>query len=300
MPRIRAAEVADVPQIVELLRQGFPADLLGYTIFGCRGIGVFLEDAIRLSGVPAGGRFFVFTERDEVLAFAEIRWTLERLFLNQIFVRADSQKQGIGSRLLLEAIDRSRRLGQPTISLDVFTENRVARQWYESMGFSALEERVWLVAPLGGVEAGEDCSWFVSGLSEADRLHAVFGFSEFSLTTPTETYRVGRLGDDLFRSTDAQLPLDQSAWAALARIDPRRDFLGVFDAGAAGKFGFEDSAWFKKGSGTFAGTARRVLRTKVPDPFLNHAEDSQVKARSVRMSASVTDVLVRLAESIRG
>ena len=30
-------------------------------------------------------------------------------------------------------------------------------------------------------------------------------------------------------------------------------------------------AWFKKGSGTFAGTARRVLRTKVPDPFLNHA-----------------------------
>ena len=30
-------------------------------------------------------------------------------------------------------------------------------------------------------------------------------------------------------------------------------------------------AWFKKGSGTIARTARRVLRTKVPDPFLNHA-----------------------------
>ena len=30
-------------------------------------------------------------------------------------------------------------------------------------------------------------------------------------------------------------------------------------------------AWFKKGSGTVAGTARRVLRTTVPDPFLNHA-----------------------------
>jgi hypothetical protein len=34
----------------------------------------------------------------------------------------------------------------------------------------------------------------------------------------------------------------------------------------------ETAAWFKKGSGTFAGTARRVLRTKVPDPFLNQAE----------------------------
>ena len=33
------------------------------------------------------------------------------------------------------------------------------------------------------------------------------------------------------------------------------------------------SLWFKKGSGTFAGTARRVLRTKVPDPFLNPVEE---------------------------
>ena len=30
-------------------------------------------------------------------------------------------------------------------------------------------------------------------------------------------------------------------------------------------------AWFKKGSGTVAGTAHWVLRTTVPDPFLNHA-----------------------------
>jgi hypothetical protein len=28
-------------------------------------------------------------------------------------------------------------------------------------------------------------------------------------------------------------------------------------------------AWFKKGSGTVAGTARTVLCTTVPDPFLN-------------------------------
>src|SRR5208283_3184081 len=30
-------------------------------------------------------------------------------------------------------------------------------------------------------------------------------------------------------------------------------------------------AWDEKGSGTFAGTARRVLRTKVPDPFSSQA-----------------------------
>ena len=34
----------------------------------------------------------------------------------------------------------------------------------------------------------------------------------------------------------------------------------------------QNLAWFKKGSGTVAGTARRVLGTTVPDPFLNHAK----------------------------
>jgi len=33
------------------------------------------------------------------------------------------------------------------------------------------------------------------------------------------------------------------------------------------------AAWFKKGSGIVAGTARRVLRTTIPDPFLNHARN---------------------------
>src|SRR5208283_4102803 len=32
--------------------------------------------------------------------------------------------------------------------------------------------------------------------------------------------------------------------------------------------------WCEKGSGTFAGTARRVLRTKVPDPFSHHGLQS--------------------------
>ena len=41
------------------------------------------------------------------------------------------------------------------------------------------------------------------------------------------------------------------------------------------------SAWFKKGSGTVAGTAHRVLRTTVPDPFLNHAEMGRYRLENV-------------------
>ena len=266
MGRIRTTEVADVPQIVELLRQGFPADLLRYMIFGSVGIGAFLEDLIRRSDVPRGGPFIVSTQGDVVEAFAEIRSTAEGLFLNQIFVRADFQKRGIGSRLLLEAVDLARRPEHAAISLDVMAENRVARQWYESIGFQAVQERVWLVRPISDIEAAGDCSWSADGLPQADRNHAIFGFSEFSLKTPTETYRVGRLGNDLFRTTDAKLWLDRSAWTALRTIDPRRDLLGLLDPQPADKFDLGGS---------------------------------QLKARSIRMSASIDDVLGGLADSTR-
>src|SRR5208337_4249259 len=46
------------------------------------------------------------------------------------------------------------------------------------------------------------------------------------------------------------------------------------------------AAWFEKGSGTFAGTARRELRTKVPDPFSNHA----AMADSRQSKADMADV----------
>src|SRR5262249_37915500 len=50
------------------------------------------------------------------------------------------------------------------------------------------------------------------------------------------------------------------------------------------------SAWFKKGSGTVAGTARRVLGTTVPDPFLD-----QPMFRRLRVAV----VLLRLGNSLK-
>ena len=60
------------------------------------------------------------------------------------------------------------------------------------------------------------------------------------------------------------------------------------------------SAWFKKGSGTVAGTARKVLRTTVPDPFLNHALKSYLKLNQgerVSMSAELDAILAALTGS---
>jgi HEAT repeat protein len=70
---------------------------------------------------------------------------------------------------------------------------------------------------------------------------------------------------------------------------------------AIGLSRLESPAWFKKGSGTVAGTARRVLRTTVPDPFLNHAGDSSVTeelSRAIRNQRLDLPIRRAAAESL--
>jgi hypothetical protein len=104
--------------------------------------------------------------------------------------------------------------------------------------------------------------WQASGLPLADQAHGAFGFSEFTLHTPSGPHRIGRLGSRLFRSTDASLLRDRCAMHALQSIDPRRNLLCI----------------------------DRTEKTRA------HAgEAASVKATSVRMQADVDALLARLA-----
>jgi len=59
----------------------------------------------------------------------------------------------------------------------------------------------------------------------------------------------------------------------------------------------EKSAWFEKGSGTFAGTARRVLRTKVPDPFSTQAEKSIFRNGTLEIRSAVGRSCARIEQA---
>jgi len=56
--------------------------------------------------------------------------------LEQLFVAADFQQQGIGGQLL----DAARRSAGARMSLYVFTENRAARRFYERHGFISTDD----------------------------------------------------------------------------------------------------------------------------------------------------------------
>lgn len=259
---IRRAEVHDVPRIVALLRNGVPEHLLGYTILGCRGIGKFLEDSIGPNERSAKTSYLVCVSQDDLVGIAEIRTTPELLFLNHIYVTAPLRGQGLGTRLLGEALRSAEKPARKSIQLDVFAERIAAKTWYESLGFSKLYEQVWLEMPLSKSENHQPST--ANGLAEARQTHRAYGFSEFSLSTPTRSYRVGRLGDHLFRVTDGRVLDDASALSALARLDPHRTLLCITQADAV----------------AHGAPARKT-----------------VKARSLRMAADPAVVLQRLLQS---
>jgi GNAT superfamily N-acetyltransferase len=65
-------------------------------------------------------------------------------WINQVAVDAVHRKKGIGKAMIQRAVRALQVLEAPSLSLSVYEENPIARQWYERMGLAAVHShRVW-------------------------------------------------------------------------------------------------------------------------------------------------------------
>ena len=211
--------------ICRLVRDGLPLNVLPLTIYGCLGVQAYLEEVIK---AQAGDRLFlVGMHKENVAGVAEWRKAHDHLFLNHLYVCEPSRGRGLGRLLFVEGMRRLADSSRSTIFLDVFSDNIRTRAWYASLGFTPVSEQVWRLTPLRppSPRLQEPCS--TRGLSEADRAHARYGFSEFDLVTAEITYRIGRIGDGLFRSTTPSLLDDDTAQEALSALDGSRALLTI-------------------------------------------------------------------------
>jgi hypothetical protein len=149
------------------------------------------------------------------------------LFLNQLFVAPSYHQRG-GARYLLA--QRLSEVGDscPTghLQLDVFESNHRAHAWYARLGFQPLENKTWYVVPPPRLPEA-DTTADIHGLDQAEHQHKRYGFSHITVSTPSGTYPVGRLGSDLFRIDDLSVLENKSALHALATLDPHRALLYV-------------------------------------------------------------------------
>ncbi len=264
MPQVRPAEVAEAPAIVAILRSDLPRKLLPYTLFACPGVEQYVRDTIGRQGAALGGWYVHESHRSCPAGVAEVRPLREGLFLNHVYVRRSQRRRGIGRRLMLHGFQHARGPNQPCVELDVLADNAVARKIYRDLGFRRVYEQSWIEMPLCDRAGTSEPPWHPEGLDEANRTHRDYGFSEFRLHVGPQTYRIGRLGDRLFRTTEAALLDDGPALRALRSLDPGRRLLCIDRT---------DRTNGRVGAGAVE------------------------KARTFRMSASLDDVLRRLSRA---
>lgn len=226
MREIRLAKPHEVDEILRIAREGFPPELICYTILGCIGVNNYYEDII-LNHNLNGTIVMVSTDNDIITGFAEFRCNYSGIFLNHIYVSSECRGKGIGNTLLLEGIKGIRKKYHSHISLDVFADNDTALKWYENLGFDRCYSQVWSRTELSRSDPGDEADYYVSGMPQANIVHRSYGFSQFDLAYPNGTYQIGRLGLNWFRTTNSELLNDKSAIDALISIDNTRELLCI-------------------------------------------------------------------------
>lgn len=127
IPTFRAMTVADIPVVLELERLVYPQPWSE---------GVFRDE---LSHVD---RAYIVAENDEgIVGFAGLMIVDEDAHVTTVAVRPDSQKGGLGTRLMLELVAAGLARGARNLTLEVRASNTGAQRLYERFGMTSVGVR---------------------------------------------------------------------------------------------------------------------------------------------------------------
>jgi GNAT superfamily N-acetyltransferase len=134
--RFEAAVAKDVPQMVELLGQLFEQEA-EFTPNAPK-----QEAALKLIfSTPSYGKLFVAKDGSKVVAMASLLYTVSTAeggraaLFEDLVVRPDYRKQGIGAKLLEYVIAQARTEGLVRITLLTDMQNERAQVLYRKLGF---------------------------------------------------------------------------------------------------------------------------------------------------------------------
>jgi GNAT superfamily N-acetyltransferase len=220
---VRLASTDDVSGIVSLIEEGFTAHERSLFIYGCGGADKYIKDLIS-SQISGSDSTFLIVKEAKVLAFVEIRRIRNSICLNYMATCEKARGRGLYRLLMAEAVAVGRDEGFQIVSYDVFVRNTI-RKFLGRMGYRITTSLTWLVTDLPYGPFPKRV--YFSGLPQADAVQNRFGFSQFSVMTPTARYDIGRLGDKWFRTTNPALLGDRFALLALGNLARERRLLCI-------------------------------------------------------------------------
>ncbi len=218
------AKPGDAKKIIELTRQGFPPEQICLFWYGCQGSQQYIEDLIALQAFGGESVFLVARNDTELIGFAEVRRFFDSICLNNMVISKSASGSGVYRKLFTESILFGEKEGYTKAFHDVFHGNTLS-EFHKRLGYKITESFKWVTAIIPSGEISGITT--ISGIPQADTVHAKYDFSQFLLTTQMRSYQVGRLGSEWFRTTDSEILSDKNALFALNRLDEKRSVLCI-------------------------------------------------------------------------
>ncbi|MEV0387000.1 GNAT family N-acetyltransferase [Nonomuraea sp. NPDC050643] len=130
---VRWAERGELPGLVSI-------ELAADRLFEQVGI-VFPPGTTMIEEVDDPGT--VLVEGEPPAGFALIGHIDGNLHLDQLAVRPDDMRQGIGGRLMTAVLDHGRAVGAPAVTLTTYRDVSWNAPWYARHGFSVMAAPEW-------------------------------------------------------------------------------------------------------------------------------------------------------------
>lgn len=223
---IEPARAGDGARIARLLGGAYPPSLLGITVWSSPKIARYVEDLLHGAVPDEDPMFGVIRRRGTIAGAIYLRRIDGSIFVDSVCADEAARRDQLTNLLILRSmLDYAREHPLAWVAFDVFESKRTVRAWLRRIiGGRELHRRTWWRIPLppaGRSDAG------TSGLDEADRNHARWGFSKFQVVTAKGRYSVGRLPGRYFRVDDPEGARDPHLLLLLASLDPSRELLAA-------------------------------------------------------------------------
>jgi ribosomal protein S18 acetylase RimI-like enzyme len=182
--------------IVEVHREAFNYDEWKYTIYGSQNIAAYIDLLLQ----DKSNRFVgAFDRNNRLIAYMHLRLDQGQTHLNYIATRKSARLRGIGSQLLSHLFDNIDPDYDKQLTLDVRQDNDIVRNWYLSQGFSpsGISSSYISIRPSARARVDANSSLYFSKV-DRQRLRR-FGFAETDICVHGTAFRVGVLGNKLFR-----------------------------------------------------------------------------------------------------
>lgn len=145
---IRVAKIDDVPTMFNIMRESLAEEFLKFTIYQASQSIHHLSKIVSEPTGNSGTSAFVVCAGEQVKGFATIRTCGSDLHLNYIAVATSAQGQGLGKKLLQHYEDLGIAKRKSRLTLDVFDNNILARDWYLSNSFEVEDSGYYSLLPM--------------------------------------------------------------------------------------------------------------------------------------------------------